>query len=140
MSTILVPVDGSVQSIRAVAAVLAFRSHESYRELFLLNVQPPLLGRTRGYVTHQQLDELYRAEANLALSSAIELIVAAGVPYQQRMVIGAPAEMIATVAQQVGASQIFMGTRGRGASAAILLGSVANQLASLTDLPLTLVN
>jgi nucleotide-binding universal stress UspA family protein len=140
MSTILIPVDGSVQSIRAVAAVLAFRSHELASELFLLNVQPPLLGRARGYFTHQQLDELYQGEANLALRSAIEMITAAGVPYQQRMVVGAPAEMIAAVAQQTGASQIFMGTRGRGASAAVLLGSVANQLASLTDLPLTLVN
>lgn len=140
MPTLLIPVDGSAQSLRAVQAALLLREQEGCDALLLLNVQLPLLGRTRGFFTDADLDILYSAEAERIFAPARALLAGAGVPHDERRAIGLAAEMIVRVARQENAAHIVMGTRGHGAAAALLLGSVASRVVSLADVPVTLVN
>lgn len=140
MTLILIPIDGSRPSLKALEAALELNPPESQAELFLLAVMPPLIGRARGLLTFEQLNAFYLAEADLMLQQARTLLQSRGVTYQERVVVGNPAEMIAKVARQINAAQIYMGTRGRGATASLLLGSVAAKVITLSDLPITLVN
>ena len=51
----------------------------------------------------------------------------------------APGETIVAFAEDVGADEIVMGTRGLGGLAGLLLGSVATEVISLAKVPVTLV-
>ena len=52
---------------------------------------------------------------------------------------GQPAEMIAQVAREEDVGHIVIGTRGLGGVKGLLLGSVANQVIQLADIPITLI-
>lgn len=140
MSTVLIPVDGSPQALRAVQAALAFIDAEKFTRIVLLNVQPPLQGRVRAMISEDRLYAAARDESRHALTAAIDLVQRAGVPMEQRLLIGPVAETVIEACRKAGADQIFMGTRGRGAAAALLLGSVAGKVIHLADVPVTLVN
>ncbi|WP_051305097.1 universal stress protein [Chitinilyticum litopenaei] len=140
MPILLIPVDGSAQSLRAVQAALLLREQEGCDELLLLHVQLPLIGRTRGFFTDADLDALYREDAERVFAPARALLQAADLPFRELRAIGQPAEMIVRVARQEKVAHIVMGTRGRGAATALLLGSVASKVLSAADVPVTLVN
>ena len=140
MSTVLIPVDGSPQALRAVQAALAFSNTEKFTRVVLLNVQPPLQGRVRALISEDRLYAIARDEARKAMAAAIDLVQRAGVILEQRLMIGPVAETVIETSHKVDASQIFLGTRGRGAAAALLLGSVAGKVVHLADVPVTLVN
>lgn len=140
MNTILIPIDGSAQSLKALNTALDFEQPRHANQFMLLTVLPPLMGRARGLYTHDELSQFYLRESEYMLAAAKERLNQSEQKYETRMVIGSPAEMIHAVARNIKAKKIYMGSRGRGAGASILLGSVATQLATMTDLPLTLVN
>lgn len=56
-----------------------------------------------------------------------------------QVLIGPVAETIARIALEQNCDGIVMGTRGLGAVAGALLGSVASQVVHLSDVPVTLV-
>ncbi|MBB5189399.1 nucleotide-binding universal stress UspA family protein [Silvimonas terrae] len=140
MTTLLIPVDGSAHSLRAVERALQFKQQEQWTDLVLLSVAPLLLGRTRGFFTTTQLNLLYERQTEEMQKAARALLDKASQPYNAMVVPGTPVDAILAVADEVGAAQIYMGTRGHGAAASILLGSVANRVASLARIPVTLVN
>ena len=74
-----------------------------------------------------------------ALQSARALLDAAKVNFVPQVLIGPVAETIARIALEQNCDGIVMGTRGLGAVAGALLGSVASQVVHLSDVPVTLV-
>ncbi len=140
MNPILIPIDGSAPSLNALKTAIQFNKVDEHKPLFLVTVMPPLVGRSRGLFTFEQLNSFYEAESDLMLKDAKALLAQYQISFQERMVVGAPAEMIAAVAQQINAHKIYIGTRGRGAARSLLLGSVAAKLVTLSSLPITLVN
>ena len=140
MAKILVPVDGSVPSQRAIDRVLMQIREGREVELHLLNVQPQVLtGHARAYLSKEMVDEYYQEEAEKALKPAREKLDAAGVRYIEDRLIGNPGECIARYARSKGIDLIVMGTRGLGSVQGMLLGSVANKVLHLVDVPVTLV-
>lgn len=141
MLKLLVPVDGSESANRCIDVLL--RKVGWYRdgvEVHLLNVQPPIVsGNVTMFIKREQLDEYYRDEGLKALAEARRKLDAAGVPYVHHIGVGEPAETIARYAHEKQCDQIFMGTRGMGRIAGVLLGSVATKVIHLADVPVLLV-
>jgi nucleotide-binding universal stress UspA family protein len=138
---ILVPIDGSEYSLRALRHVLDTR-HE-YRdpiELHLLNVQLPVAsGAVKMFISAQQLKDYYRDEAEAALKEARALAQTASVVFQHHIGVGEPAAIIAGYAKEKECRQIVMGTHGRGNLAGALMGSVATKTIHLSPVPVLLV-
>ncbi len=79
------------------------------------------------------------AATSRATRSASALLDDARLPYTTSARVGAPADAILKFAKLRCCDQIVMGTRGLGAVAGLVLGSVAMKVVQLADIPVTLV-
>jgi nucleotide-binding universal stress UspA family protein len=136
---ILVPVDGSAPSLRAVKHALALVDGG---EIILVNVQSrDTLGTSdfAAVVTVEEDRRLAERRSRQALRRAIRLCRDAGVRFAARAEIGPVAETIAALARREGADQIVIGSRGLKGLRRLLLGSVATRVAELARVPVTIV-
>jgi nucleotide-binding universal stress UspA family protein len=141
MLKLLLPVDGSDSSVRAVEFAVNKKGwYKDPVELHLINVQPPMPfgSRVASVIGHAAIEQHHRDEGMAALKPAMQKLDAAGVPYVHHISVGDPAEVIAEFAKQKGFDQIVMGTKGLGATS-LLLGSVTAKLIHLTVVPVLLV-
>ena len=140
MAKILVGVDGSEHSKRAIEHLLKFLPSQGPQEIHLLNVQIPIeSGHARMFVGKEQLDEYYRDEGLAALKGAREILDEAGVSYQHHVAVGHVAETIANYAREHGFDQIVIGSHGHGALRHLLIRSVASDVLRRSEIPVTLI-
>jgi len=140
MKRILIPVDGSEPALNAVKALLDARRYDPVERVDLLTVQIPLKAGAFGSgLSQEEIDAYHQEEGEAAVEAARALLTQAGVPFETHIQAGAAAETIARVAEETGANEIFMGTRGLGSVSALFMRSVATGVLSLTELPVTLV-
>lgn len=137
---ILLPVDGSEHAVRAAKHVVAsVQSCTDYR-ILLLNVQEPVdAPEIRSHMRASEIEAMQETRGGDAMAPVREVLEKAGLAYQPTVVIGPIAETIARFATEQGCEKIVMGTRGLGAVAGVLMGSVTTRLLNLTSLPVTLV-
>jgi len=137
---ILLPVDGSSHSDRAVRHVISEVNRGAGTQVVLINVQSPIAASELfGHMPAYEIEAMQEARGGDALQSARVLLDEAGVPYAPAVLIGQVAETIARYALENSCEQIVMGTRGLGAVRSVLMGSVATRVLGLTELPVTLV-
>ncbi|UYN93924.1 MAG: universal stress protein [Enhydrobacter sp.] len=139
LKAILVAVDGSQNSDRAVGHALDLMSGGLATELHFLNVQPNLGGAISSFVSRQDIDSYHRDEGNKALASAVELARKAGVAATVHIGVGRQGAIVNDFARKLGAGLIVLGTRGHTGLAGVLLGSVAQDVIAHVDAPVTLV-
>lgn len=141
MLNILVPVDGSDNANRAVLYARQLAQGAGSARVHLLNVQTPVQGRAglSRLITQDMIDEFYLREGQEATDEARKLLDVTGTDYTSHVEFGHVATEIAGYAQDHGCARIVMGTRGNGSLTNILIGSVANQLLQLAEVPVTLV-
>ncbi|MDB5839179.1 MAG: UspA protein [Herminiimonas sp.] len=138
MIKLLVAVDGSDNSLRAVASAIRLAAQCAV-EIHVVNVQPRLHGGVAGFVNAAQIKEYHHEEGLKEIAKARELMDQSGLAYQHHMFVGDPAETIARFAKESSCDQIILGTRGLGAVSNMLLGSVVTKVLHLTDVPVVLV-
>ena len=138
---ILVPIDGSQNALRALRHVLDNRAwYSEPLEVHLLNVQLPVAsGGVKMFISQDQLNEFYEEQGQAALKPARDLVQAAELACHVRIGVGDTAAMIAGYARDEGCAFIVMGTRGLGAIANMLLGSVATKVIHLAEVPVLLI-
>lgn len=140
MTKILIPIDGSQNSLRALAyAIAKMPEYKNAPELHLVNVQTPLHGGISGFVDAAQLKQWHQDEANQALASARAQLQQAGLAFREHIFVGDPADTIARHANEQGYDEIVIGTRGHTPMASMLLGSVSSKLLHLATMPIVLV-
>ena len=140
MLKVLVPVDGSKTSERAVKHVIELAEGHEAMEVHLLNVQEEAdAWEVRRFLKPAEIKRTQLAHGAAALSGAKRLLDRAGVPYEERVVIGDPAEKITELAKRGGFDKIVIGTHGRGSMIGLLMGSVASKVLHLATVPVTLV-
>ncbi len=141
----LLAIDGSDDSQRAAHRLIAMRRHGGDGaaaggpiELHLLNVQPPVPGDVSTFVADASIERYHDERSDAALAASRALLDAAGIPYQVHAAVGDPATEIASLAERLRCDLIVMGTRGLGATAAALLGSVARRTVERSAVPVLL--
>ena len=141
MLNILVPVDGSENADRAVVYARRLAQGAESARIHLINVQTPPRGRAglSRMITQEMIDDFCTREGQEAGEEARKLLGAAGVDHVSHVVFGHAATEIAGYANDHGCERIVMGTRGNGTLANIFIGSVANQVVQLAQMPVTLV-
>jgi nucleotide-binding universal stress UspA family protein len=139
MKSVLVPIDGSECSLRALHYLIAARVGERGPTLHLLNVQPAMTGDVRQFVARSDISEYQRAQSDEALRPARDLLDGAGIAYEAHLAVGHAAECIIHRAEELDCDHIVMGTRGRSALADLLVGSTTLRVLHGTQLPVVLV-
>jgi nucleotide-binding universal stress UspA family protein len=138
-SKILIPVDGSPTSLRALDFAIAMTSQNLGTSLVLLNVQNISAMALSGAAMAGDLQEAASKAAEEALNGAIGKLEAAGAVFKTLVRSGQPAEAIAQVAREEDIQHIVMGTRGLGSIQGLLMGSVATKVIHLAQVPITLI-
>jgi nucleotide-binding universal stress UspA family protein len=131
---ILVPVDGSDDSARAVRFAIRLHARLAKLSVHVLHVRAPRVALRDDSSGRESAE----AEATKALASAQALLHAASVPCTGEIASGYVAPTIVACANAYRCDAIVMGTRGMGASGQ-LPGSIARQVVQLADMPVTLV-
>lgn len=138
---ILVAIDGSKNSLRALkyAIKLAGKLVEP-ADLLLVNAHDDIALRGASQFVGKDavksyLDELAQGE----LKDAIEVAAKSKLRFETKMLRGQVAQAIAKAATDAGCDLIVLGSKGRTALKDLLIGSVAQRVASLAEMPVTLV-
>ena len=140
MLKVLLPVDGSENSNRAVKHLIRLIKHLGAMEVHVVNVQPELLYIDILLKPRQEVVDAWSHKAGGDASrSACALLDEASIPYVLEFVSGEIAEAIVRHAQHCQCDMIVMGTRGMGTVANLVLGSVATKVVHLANIPVTLV-
>jgi len=140
MTKLLLPVDGSPCSRRAAEFAVRLAGDRASAKVLLLNVQSPVMAwEVSNYVTAEMVNQIHEKAGREAIKGAREVLDAAGVPCEEHLLVGEPAEIIAQVAAQERVEGIVMGTRGMGLVKSLVLGSVATKVIHLVEVPVTLV-
>ena len=140
MKNPLIPIDGSPAALRALALTLdAVRGHAD-GQVHLLNVQGPMLHPWPGkLVSPDMIAAEWRSEGEKLLVQPEIMALAEGLACVPEVRIGSAAEVIAAYAAEQGCDAVAMGTRGMGAVAGLVMGSVAQKVVHLASVPVTLV-
>lgn len=138
---ILLPVDGSVFALAAVAHALQAHGGREATEFVLLNVQEPA-SLYEVVVAHdaERIAALKREAGADLLRPAESLLDAARASYQSEVAAGAPEHLIVERAEDYGCHAIVMGARGLDAAPeAPGLGPVALAVLEASPVPVTVV-
>jgi nucleotide-binding universal stress UspA family protein len=138
---VLVPIDGSPSSVRAVQYVVESTAWLNQSpQVFLLNVQWKLAsGNVKFFISPDSINEYYREQGLLALAPARDMLDKSKIAYNYHISVGIPAEAIVLYAQENQIDQIVMGAHGQDTLSALLLGSVVSKVMHLCSLPVVLI-
>jgi nucleotide-binding universal stress UspA family protein len=135
MNKVLVPIDGSEASLRALRRAMTFAG-----EIHVVNVQlPPDLP---SLATSMSPEEIAREQIENGLSRlapACKVLEGSRATFTSHVLIGAPASKLAEFAHQEGIDQIVMGAHGVGGSGSTVIGSTARKLLHLAGVPVSVV-
>jgi nucleotide-binding universal stress UspA family protein len=140
MKRILVAIDGSEPAARGarLAADIAIRFGA---RMTLLYVVPRLLLPPDVYgLTVEEVEREHRAHADRILQGALSALGGAGVEIDSQVLSGPPAETLAAAAAAPDVNLVVVGSRGQGAVARVLLGSVSDRLVHLCPKPILVVH
>lgn len=138
---VLLATDGSknaLEAIEAFAARLAWFRESPAIEL--VHVHPPIpVGRAVAWAGKEAVEHYYAEEAAEALKPAEDFLTARGIPFTARKLVGEPAHEILRHAGASGCELIVVGSRGHGAMANLVMGSVATKVLAASKLPVLVI-
>jgi len=136
---VLLPVDGSENSLRAAEFLAQWMQRESAIETTIIAVANigreylEMLGMEDRY------EEILNKELQPILEKAKKVFEARGLRVETIIGDGEPAEIIAKVVKEGDFDHVVMGRRGMGGIKVLLLGSVTQKVLQLVDCPVTLI-
>lgn len=141
---ILVPVDGSQTSTRALVAALqmARDSGGSVRLIHVIEELAQVIAYDPYGAYPGDLTKIMRDNGQKVLQQALDIAKSAGVPTDQRLVEAAGLRLADAVNKEVqtyGADLIVLGTHGRRGIGRVLLGSGAEQIIRAAQVPVLVI-
>jgi len=133
MKEFLVAIDGSEGSDAAIDEALALAGDVGAHITFAFVRKPP--SPLLGYPYYQHVVSTELAKAREAIDAATRQAHDAGVPAGSEILEGDPVDEILSFADNRGADVIVLGSRGRGALAGALLGSVSSGVVQHASVP-----
>ena len=136
---VLVPIDGSPNSLEAVEhAVNRYQTNHAL-ELHLLHVRTPFSEHVARFSSRGSRMSYHEEQAENALAPARAMLERHGVPFTQHTTVGDKAEKIAEIAEHLGAAQIVMGTARKNSLTRLLEDSTTNRVLQLAKVPVQIV-
>jgi nucleotide-binding universal stress UspA family protein len=133
MKEFLVPIDGSEGSDAAIEEVLELAQEVGAHVTFAFVRKPP--SSLLGYPHYDRLLSTELGRARETIDAARRRALDAGVDARAEILEGDPVDEILSFADNSGADLIVMGSRGRGALAGALLGSVSSAVVQHASVP-----
>lgn len=140
MLTILIAVDGSELALDGVHHALGLLREGLQASLVLANVQEP--ATLYELVTSRDPDLIASASLEAAdhlMAPARALLDAAGVSYTTEVGVGDVAHTLVDMVERLGCDLVVIGAKGQGAISSALLGSVSQEVAHSSPVPVTIV-
>lgn len=140
MKRVLIAVDGSRSSDRAVEEVIKWTKQGQVLEVHLVNVQARIPTEDLLVsVRREDAERYYFEQSAKALAWSEKLLKDNGIAATAHRVVGPAAQSIVAQARNLQCEGIVMGARGQARVNGMALGSVAMKVIHLTDRPVTLV-
>lgn len=139
MMKLLLPVDGSDNSLKAVRHVVNRYLADRDMEVHLLHVRQPFSQHIARFVSPRNRAAHHREQAEKALAPARALLERFHVPHDDRVELGDRAETINRVAQELGVSEIVMGTARSNSLTRLLEDSVTSRVLETAQVPVEIV-
>ncbi len=137
---LLLPVDGSEVSRKAVRVALQLLQRGLSAEIVLANVQEPAnLYEMMTAPDPLVLERVSQAAGTDILEPAKAILTAANIPFEAEVASGDPANTIIDISERYGCDMIIMGARGTSALRSALLGSVSNEVLHSARVPVMIV-
>jgi nucleotide-binding universal stress UspA family protein len=135
----LVAIDGSAPSLRALRFVLRHYITDGGAEVTLIHAEAPLNGHIAGYLDAAAMNTYHTRNVATAMRGARRILQNAGVAHEEVSRIGDVADEITTVGRRGRFDIIAMGSHGRGALGTAVLGSVVQKVLARSKLPVLVV-
>ncbi len=139
MLKILVPVDGSDNSLKAVQHVVSQFMENPAMEVHLLHVRTPLSQHIARFISKRDRASYHHEEAEKALRPACGMLEKFGVPYSAHIELGDRAQIINRMAKRLRASRIVMGTARKNSFTRMIEDSVTNKVLELASVPVEVI-
>jgi nucleotide-binding universal stress UspA family protein len=136
---LLVPVDGSEHSLRAVERAIEMHKAGQVKDVHLLNVQLPIPTAVTTFVGKKATSGFHYDEGMKAVAQAVAKLKRAHVAHEVHIGVGQPAETITEFCKELGCEAIVMGTHGHGKAFTALLGSTSRDVTTMAGVPVTTV-
>lgn len=137
---LLMAVDGSSYTKKALAFLV---KHEGLcgpsDELLVLNVQAPIPGRVKRMVGAATVNDYHADEAGKVLKPIERFLAKHKIKYKAVWVIGSAANEVLNATRREKAHMIVMGTHGHGLLGRAVMGSVAQRVLTVAEVPVLLV-
>ena len=130
MKDVVVPVDRAQDASRAAAQAIARYRREPVR-IHVLNVQRPLPGHIARFFGTDDLRDFHREAGMRVLQPLIARLAEAGIPYQEHVLVGKPAEAIVDFAARQNGAEVLLDDEPDSMLAVVGLGSIGSQVRRL---------
>lgn len=134
---LLVPVDGSQHSMRALDLAIERAAVDPTIQLVLPDVQMPTPSSL--FVTRSMIAEHQSAGVKAALALAPRKLRRHSIKAETMVGVGEAGETIAKVARRRHCGKIVLGSLGLGSVKGLILGSVTTKVIHATRIPVTVV-
>ncbi len=139
MRKILVPVDDSANSERAVRHIISEYRENPALEVHLLNVQAPFPRHISQFFSRKNLKSYHDDRSRATLRPVRRLLDDAGVPHTTHMAVGRKAQVIVETARSIGCDHIVMSTARKNSLTRMVEASVTNKVLELTTVPVEVI-
>lgn len=139
MLRVLVPTDGSPNSMIAVRHVIKEFTTNPMLEVHVLNVQPPFSKYIRDFTSQSVRAAFQQEQAALALAQVRQAFDDAGVSYTAHTEVGDKADCIVNAARRLNCDCIIMSTARKGALVRMVESSVTDQVIERTTVPVEVI-
>ena len=139
MRKVLVPIDGSLNSLKAVQHVINQVVGGASMEVHLLHVRTPLSQHTARFLDRRTRAAYHRDEAEKVLAPARTMLARFGVAHTAHVDLGGKARAINRLAQRLHVDLIVMGTARKNSFTRMVEDSVTNRVLELAQVPVEII-
>ncbi|MDO8373243.1 MAG: universal stress protein [Pseudomonadota bacterium] len=139
MSRVLVPFDGSPNSLHGVRHVEREFMKNRALEIHVLNIQRPFSSEVARFTGRRDRMAFHQEQAEKALVPARQALDRSGIPYTVHTEVGDRAVCIADAARRLRCDRIVMGTARKSSLVRWVEDSVTNQVIERTTVPVEVI-
>ena len=138
---ILLAIDGSPYSKKMLAYLCAHDEliNAGRNTFTALTVLPAIPPRARAVLSKEMVDEYYREAGAKVLDPVRKYLEQSCIFPKERLEVGHPGDIIASIAEDEKYDLIIMGTHGHGALGRLVMGSVSTQVLANCSVPVMLI-